>query len=636
MQFRSDIAGLRAVAVLPIVLFHAGLESLPGGFVGVDVFFVISGFLITSLIVRDLESDSFSVWTFYRRRVSRIVPALLVVVLATLAAGYFTLLPPELSDLATSAIFALSFLSNFYFLFTADYFATASQATPLLHTWSLAVEEQFYIFYPIMLLVLWRWKPQRMAAAVIICVLLSFVAALGMAAYRSELAFYLLPARAWELGAGALVAMKRFPHISSPRGRQMAAGAGLALIVGSIIFVEEGPLFPAPLAAFSVLGTALLIAYGEGAFTHRILALPPLQWVGNISYSLYLWHWPVITFYRLHTGFDLDIGETIGLVFASIALATATYVWVERPSSIRLRPREILSDRFVTLSGLAALVFTMAIAAVTPVVGRATRTFPADATKIATYMDYSETADYRYQFRRGVCFMSGDEGKKSDLRCLATSPTNKDMLVLGDSHAAHLWRAVSEKYTSYNVIQATASGCRPLVNGDGADVCTDLMKHVFDKLLPTGEIETVVLAGRWKPYEVSSLRDTVDWLARKNVKVVVLGPTIEYQGDFPALLARAVISGGVGTIDRLRVAEREQVEDSIGDALKGSAALYIPLHPLLCPNGKCPLLTKTGEPYHFDYGHFTLAAAREVVGRLPPFVGAQPGAHGHPPRIALD
>lgn len=540
MQFRPDIAGLRALAILPILFFHAGIESIPGGFVGVDIFFVISGFLITSLIVRDLEKGKFSLWRFYRRRVVRIFPALLLVILATLIAGYFLLLPSEISDLAASSVSALAFVSNFHFFFTADYFGAAAESTPLLHTWSLAVEEQFYIFYPFMLLLLWRWRPGSVRWVVLGCAILSFFVALGFAAYRPTASFYLLPARAWELGIGSLVALGMYPQAPSERARQLSSLTGLAIIIASLFFIESGALFPAPLAIFPTIGTALLIAYGKDAITARFLALPPAQWIGNVSFSLYLWHWPVITFYRLRSGNDLSLGETAALVTISLILAAATYIWLERPCLERFRQGTRLSDRFVTLSGVGSMIAMIIVSLAIEPISHSMRTFPDSVERMEAFLHYRDMPDYAYQFRRGECFMGETTDQVVNRKCLELSSEKPNLVVMGDSHAAQFWRAFAERYDSYHVIQATASGCRPLLDAKGAARCTDLMRIVFDELVPSKRIDTIVLGGRWNEDEIGPLKETVKALSRAGVSVVVIGPIVEYDGDLPVILARAI------------------------------------------------------------------------------------------------
>lgn len=651
VTFRADIAGLRALAVVPIVLFHAGVGALPGGFVGVDIFFVISGFLITGLIRRDLQQGHFRLAQFYRRRVVRILPALAVMLCATLMAGTLILLPQEQADLGHSAAAAAGFVSNLYFHQTTGYFAASAEATPLLHTWSLAVEEQFYILYPALLLAVWRWRPAAVAPVILGAVLASFLLALGLGAQHPTAAFYLLPSRAWELGLGALVALGLVPRIPSATGRNLAALLGLGLILAALLWVHPGRLFPAPLALLPVFGAALLIAYGQGAVTERLLAARPMCWIGAISFSLYLWHWPIIVFYRLHSGADLTPLETAGLVAVSILCAGLSTLLVERPMLARFRDAGRGTDRRVLLAGGAGLAALAGLALTLPQIATSLRPLPPQVAQVAAFLHYRDTDAYRQQFRRGECFFGGTEEGAGNPACLRLAADRPNIVVMGDSHAAQLWRALAERYegrpgedrtatgdptgTSVirvgsfaprdafapgraQVLQATASGCRPLRGGAGREGCTALMRRVFDEMVPSGQVDAVILAGRWQAAEMGLLRETVLWLRAQGIATAVIGPTVEYDGDFPALLARAMLSGHPETVAQLRRVERQQLEAGIGRALEGSGAVWVPLHPLICPRDVCRQRSASGAPYQFDYGHLTLDAARELVARMAP------------------
>lgn len=627
IKYRSDIAGLRAVAVLPILLFHAGVNQLPGGFVGVDIFFVISGYLITSIIQSELSKGEFSMMEFYRRRVARIVPALLAVLAATMFAGTIMMLPPEMKALAPSVASAAAFGSNFYFFFSADYFGSAAETMPLLHTWSLAIEEQFYIFFPVLLLLVHRWDIFSARSVVAVATGLSFLTAFAFAHFKPEAAFYLIPARAWELGLGTLVALRGFPVLHSAFARNIAAVIGLSLIAVSVLLLKSSPLFPAPFALAPCLGAALLIAYGRDAPTSRLLSVRPMRMIGDISYSLYLWHWPIITFYRLQTGIELDWIETMALVTASVFIAYLSYQWIEKPCLAKLRSgRGAAPDQIrvgpapVVLGGIVLQLIICAIAFTLPSIAQQVRTFPEEVTQLAGHVDYRKTQDYVYQYRREVCFFGESTTKSYDWKCLEPSRSQPNLVVMGDSHAAQYWRAFSERFPQYHVIQATNSGCRPLLHAEGEKICTDVVHHVFDEMLNTSNIHAVVLAARWRDNEVSPLVETIRFLHRKNIPVLVIGPTVEYDLDFPLIMARAVLSGDLTRIDKHRDKSRRLLDERLRPLVQDAGGTYISVFSLECsaPNTSCTLLDqKTSRPYHFDYGHLTLEASRELVGRMP-------------------
>ena len=260
LRYRPDIDGLRALAILPILLLHCGVTRLRGGFVGVDIFFVISGFLITAIMVRDIADDRFSVLRFYRHRIVRILPALLAMMTVTLALGCVLLLPNPLRDLGRSAAATSVFGSNVYFYLTSDYFAAASDAKPLVHTWSLAVEEQFYLLYPLLLWSLRSVSRQRLAWILGALALVSFGIGAGLAATRPVAGFYLLPGRVWELALGALVALGAVPRIAKPWMRDMLCGAAILVILACCVVVSGNWPFPVPFALPPAVAAAILIA----------------------------------------------------------------------------------------------------------------------------------------------------------------------------------------------------------------------------------------------------------------------------------------------------------------------------------------------------------------------------------------
>jgi len=329
MRYRNDIDGLRAVAVVPIVLYHAGLTWISGGFIGVDVFFVISGFLITSIMLGDIQAGRFSVVGFWGRRIVRIFPALFVMLAAVMVAGCVFLFPGDLRSLAASAAAAAAFVSNLWFEFTAGYFGPAAETLPLLHTWSLGVEDQFYIVHPLLIAAVHRFAPNRLKAVLTVTALASFGLGLALSISMPVHAFYGLPGRVWELGLGALVAADAAPKIATKSGRDAAAIGGLALIALGYAAIRPTSLFPVPWAVLPALGAALIIAYGDGAVTTRLLAARPMRWIGAISYSLYLWHWPIITFWRLRHDITLTPADTAVVVGLSVAVAWVSYRLVE-------------------------------------------------------------------------------------------------------------------------------------------------------------------------------------------------------------------------------------------------------------------------------------------------------------------
>src|SRR5215831_18847693 len=303
MEYRRDIDGLRAVAVLAVVFFHARLPGFSGGFVGVDVFFVISGYLITGLIARDYQVGRFSFATFYFRRIKRIVPALLCVYVGSTLLAAVLMLPSDMVEFGQSLFASAAFVSNHFFYKLAGYFGGQSELKPLLHTWSLSIEEQFYLVWPVTFLLLTRWRILRLSSFIGIASAVSLAASTIMVGYHKEAAFFLAPYRAWELLLGAWLALlSRRPKIGGARRAELWTLIGLAMIVASIVLLDEAQNFPGLLALPACLGTALLIRVDpeQQPTVTRLLSTRLVVALGLVSYSLYLWHWPILAFARYH------------------------------------------------------------------------------------------------------------------------------------------------------------------------------------------------------------------------------------------------------------------------------------------------------------------------------------------------
>ncbi len=364
LSYRADIDGLRAIAVLGVVFFHAGL-GLPGGYVGVDVFFVISGFLITSLLLKDLRRGTFSFLDFWERRARRILPALVVVVAAVIAAGWFLLLPADYEVLGKQVIALIGFSSNIKFWLETGYFVAAAETKPLLHTWSLSLEEQFYLLIPVLLAFLfWIRKSNWIVPSLLLGAVVSFCLSV-YGSYRAPSAtFFLLPTRAWELATGSLLAFA--PAIPQMRLRSLLAWIGFAAICVPFLFYVPGIRFPGLAALPPVAGAALFIWSGFRLPTsdfrlpipNRLLASRPFVWIGLLSYSLYLWHWPLFAFQKYISVTPAGLPLRLAFVAASIMLAWLSLRFVERP----FRSRAIICSRnhiFALSAGaVAVLVLT--------------------------------------------------------------------------------------------------------------------------------------------------------------------------------------------------------------------------------------------------------------------------------------
>lgn len=373
--YRKEIDGLRALAVLPVLFFHAGFQAFSGGFVGVDIFFVISGYLITSILIRELDDGTFSLLKFYERRARRILPALCTVILVSVVAGYIIMLPDQWKTLLQSAISVIFFASNIFFWLQDDYFSAASEEMPLLHSWSLAVEEQYYIIFPVILIMLWRFGRNPVLSLIVVLTVISFFSAEYGSRHYSSANFYLLFGRAWEIFAGSITAfyMSRTDRKMFNRPFHIfASWAGFLILCCAIFLFDKETPFPSAYAILPVMGTVLIIIFANSEHgIGKILSTPVLVGVGLISYSLYLWHQPVFAFARL-LFFDLNGVMKIALIALSIGLAVVSYFLIERPARYRwlknYKPPMFLAIASIIPIAMAAIAGLLLIQKIQPMI----------------------------------------------------------------------------------------------------------------------------------------------------------------------------------------------------------------------------------------------------------------------------
>lgn len=502
MHYRKDIDGLRAVAVGGVVLFHAFPGLLSGGFVGVDVFFVISGFLITSIIASEAEAGKFSIAGFYERRFRRILPALAFVLAVTTLAAGFILPPGELTQYGQSLLAVAAFGSNVLFWQEGGYFDGPAGDKPLLHTWSLAVEEQFYIVWPLIAAGLIALGRRRLLKWFVwAAILVSLAASEIVVRYWPSQAFYLIPYRAWELGFGALLGLGALPTLRRHWQREAAAWAGLALIALPMIFYTEALPFPGLSAVPPCLGTLLLIHAGQGAETQagKMLSWRPVLYVGLTSYSFYLWHWPVLVLSHIALNRPLHTSEAALAVLTAFALAAISLRFVEQPfrgrAPIRMNRRAVLAG-----SGAVLTLFASAGAG-----AWRTNGFEALASpQIAAAVHATESIN---PFRKH-CHNNGDSDTLSAAGdCTAGGGQNGSgyqVLLWGDSHADHLMPGLARlaQKEGFAVRQSTVSGCSPLAilpraSDPGHPGCEDLHRATLAEAAAQPALKAIIVSARW-------------------------------------------------------------------------------------------------------------------------------------------
>lgn len=620
VRYRADIDGLRAVAVLLVVLDHLRTR-VTGGYVGVDVFFVISGYLIGNHILSQVRARQFSLVNFYERRVRRIFPALLVMLALSSVVAWFVLLPTELESFARSQLAALLSVSNFTFLRQAGYFDTASALNPLLHTWSLAVEEQFYVALPLLALLVHRRHPNRVKHVLWALTAVSFAAATVWVYRAPSTAFFSSPLRAWELLLGTLLSQGiLLPRLTARPLREAGAIAGLLLILVPAARYTEHTPFPGLAALPVCLGAALIIAAGEqGRSTvGSMLAWRPVVFVGAISYSLYLWHWPLIVFWN-RASLQPDQGvlsprTKLGLMAASLVMAVLSYYFVETPfRKGRWVPRRGLLFSIAGSATAALLILSVVLLARGGVPSR----FPPDAVKVAAFAGYDPAGAWR----QSRCFLTPADpfSRFSEGECLDPQGEGPRVLLLGDSMAAHLYPGLHSTFPRWSLSQANAADCRPFVTqpaslrADFATNCRRMSALLYGEYLSTHRFDTVLLAASWQPEDVDELGRTLAWLRARGLHTIVLGPVPEYDSPLPRLLAFSLRNHDVSLPGRhLPVAGRALDRQMQLLSVDTWHVLYVSAYDQLCGIGKaagCAVFAAPGVPLQFDTHHFTEAGS---------------------------
>lgn len=615
-SYRPDVDGLRALAVLPVLLFHAGL-GCSGGFVGVDVFFVISGYVISSLILREIAAGSFSMVQFWERRIRRIMPALTCMVVAVLGAAWLFCLPEDFQRVGKSVLAQAVMGANFYFWKDGNYFDPGAETKPLLHTWSLAVEEQFYLLFPLLLTFLVRSRPrtwQRWLWGIALGSLVIGIA-LSYSSHNQRAAFYLLPARAWELLIGVLVAVYRGRFSANKAAQEVSGFLGLALIGLAVLGFDGSTRFPGVAALAPCLGAGLIIASSDARLSAvgRLLSWRPFVFIGLVSYPLYLWHWPLLVFAKYLSAYELTTAMRIGLLLASFVLAVLSWKLIETP--FRQRHWLIGRRQVFTFAAVVTGVFIASALTVSAFKGLPAR-FPASALAYAASRD-------SHGFRENISPDNALAGNFTELgSAKSTQPIR--VLVWGDSHAMAITSAIDNLCRQHQQrgllagFHSTAPVLHYISPGEfGLGKAAPRVAERVVAFIAKEHIPHVIMTAKWDAYAASAefradLITTVRTLMASGAQVLVLKDVPAPGFDVPRIAALTALRGGDLMALGLSKEQHQQVhaalEPTFDELAKMGATVIDPADLFLTPRGLYGVL-KNDQILYFDGHHLTREGA---------------------------
>lgn len=631
LAYRPDIDGLRALAVLAVVIYHLNKKWLPGGFVGVDIFFVISGFLITGILKKEMADGCFSFYDFYMRRVRRILPAALTTIFVTSAFGILILLPSDLVDLSKSSLAAAASLANIYYWLFLDtsYFASSSETVPLLHMWSLGVEEQFYLVWPGLMYVVYKlWRTSGVAILGAALAVLSFVVSELSLPQNLSFAYYMLPSRAGELLVGALlfVALDSCQNKFNRSQCNALSALGLVGLIASVVLTSEsGGKFPGVMSLLPSISTALIIAGGHGSSAvSKLLSVKPLVRIGLVSFSLYLWHWPVMAYFRYIFGQPSSLGQYLICVAIIITLTIVSYLCVERPFRYKASSfgvRRLYLPVMTTFSMAIAIFMVLNSGYVS---SSQKAKFEKEQERVnrltASAFAYKNNCQYRYAKQLNF----------DDKRCLLGDSTKAPtFLMFGDSHSAHYTGYMSEiaNLRATPIFNASLSACIPLPQGADkyvhpslANECVAFNKSLFNRV---DNFDTIMISAAWSSYLPKNkdfekdIEAMVAMLVGKG-KNVILGVSPPVFNKYDKMLDIKKIK--LGEFVRLewqtyRFTQYPLASNIIFNVAKKYSNVYVfDLKSMICPSNQCsPLLN--GVPIYYDGGHLSISGSQEL-GRI--------------------
>ena len=593
MPFRLDINGLRFFAVMLVVLFHFKLNFFSGGFIGVDMFFVISGYLMSEICIKSRGEEGW-VLNFYKKRFQRIYPALIAMIFISFLVILVTEPPSGLVSSVKQGLSGATFLSNiYYWKETGGYFSGVAETYWFLHTWSLSLEWQFYLAFPILIYFVSRFLLDKYLTIIYFLMFLaSFTVCLVIAKNHQDAAFYLLPTRAWELFLGAIASTVKIEN-KFPKFTEIVAV--FAIIVFSLV-VREGEGWPGFLTLIPTLSVAAII-HASVSNKDTILKYKAMQVIGSASYSIYLFHWPVVAFIANNNyGFSPKV-QFIG-VMVSMILGFISYKYIENWNKKKTAKLLSFSAIFLVASSFSANM------------GVSKHWTSERVMKLDQYQAYSDSEEMNKQFGsyEHVCSLSSKENGFSlfdKKNCMSIDPHKKNLLLIGDSHAAELSLSMREIIKDYNILQATSSGCMPYPGSKGEKRCKDLVDYVFNDFLVNNRVDTVIISASWvngKNEElIKGINNAVRLAKQSADKVFVIGQTKTFDIDFYRIAQKNTQDG----LEKYQAKESFLINDLLKSELPKNGVHYIDVYDVGCVQGVCSLVNDNGVPYMFDTNHLT-------------------------------
>ena len=604
-SFRPDIQGLRAFAVLIVVIYHINSKWLPGGFIGVDVFFVISGYLIIGQILRRIEDKKFNLIEFYAHRIKRLYPAFFVMSVFTTIFAFIFFLPSEFGNYVRSLISSYLYVSNFYFYSKSGYFDSEMQGSPLLHTWSLSVEEQFYLFIPLILVTFSKFFKVKVILPFLFFIgILSFLYSLYLTSVNTNLAFFASYTRFWQFIIGGLVSLLVIKNTLPNKLKALSSALSLMVLVASSFLLKHDD-FPGIKALFPTLATAIfLVSSDSGQQVYKLVSNRFSVFLGNISYSLYLWHWPIIIFYIFYNGKSLGKLDSAIVFVLSVLVGCFSYYFVEE----KVRKSKVTGNQLFKISFSTSLVF-LALAATTSHFNF--NRFSDQQIHYESFLNYDDK-----EYRRDICFLAQ---RNSDVTwfnrdvCIESAPNKYNIALIGDSHAAHWYSALSKSLASGQTLsQMTASGCKPTVDTMGSIRCVGLINLAYEELLYSESYDRVILSARWKITDLTKLKSSIALLRSRGVDVTVLGPIIEYNVALPRILATHS-DPTLALTESSRYLKIKKIDETFKKELAKFEIKYISILDALCESEEQCITSTDTAPLQFDYGHLTESGAQHAV-----------------------